>query len=146
MQENRGNVMYPIFLKLENLDVLVVGGGFVGEEKLASLLKQSPKTKIDVVATFFREETQALIAKYPNVTAHTRKFALSDLDNKDIVVLATDNASMHATIKQETRKRRILTNVADTPDLCDFYLGSIVKKGDLKIAVSRTFVMIFNIK
>lgn len=136
MQENRGNVMFPIFLKLENLDVLVVGGGFVGEEKLAALLKHSPKTKIDVVSTFFREETQELIDKFPNVKQHTRKFSLSDLDNKDIVVLATDNASLHATIKAETRKRRILTNVADTPDLCDFYLGSIVKKGDLKIAIS----------
>ena len=56
--------------------------------------------------------------------------------NRDIVFLATDNSSLHVTIKQETKRRKILTNVADTPALCDFYLSSVVRKGDLKIAIS----------
>ena len=54
----------------------------------------------------------------------------------DIVILATDNPSLHETIKKLAEEKGILVNVADTPDLCDFYLGSIVQKGNLKIAIS----------
>ena len=53
-----------------------------------------------------------------------------------LLILATDNQELHKDIKTETSKRNLLTNVADTPDLCDFYLGSIVQKGDLKIGIS----------
>jgi siroheme synthase-like protein len=59
-----------------------------------------------------------------------------DLDGKDIVIAATDDPQLHVRIKAEAKARRVLANVADTPHLCDFYLGSVVKKGDLKIAIS----------
>src|SRR5690606_28560136 len=50
--------------------------------------------------------------------------------------LATDNTELNTYIRNESRKRRLLINVADKPDLCDFYLGSIVKKGNLKLGIS----------
>ena len=138
MQNNKEkkNRLFPVFLKLEELDVLLVGGGNVGLEKLSAMLNNSPDTKVTMVADMFREELLAYIKDYPNVTLIERKFEFSDLDNRDLVILSTDNPDLHANIKRVTSERHILCNVADTPYLCDFYLGSIVQKGDLKIGIS----------
>ena len=138
MQNNKEikNRLFPVFLKLEELDVLLVGGGNVGLEKLSAMLNNSPDTKITMVADMFREELLEYVKGYPNVTLIKRKFEFNDLNDRDLVILSTDNPELHASIKRVTSERHILCNVADTPDLCDFYLGSIVQKGDLKIGIS----------
>jgi precorrin-2 dehydrogenase / sirohydrochlorin ferrochelatase len=138
MQNNKEikNRLFPVFLKLEELDVLLVGGGNVGLEKLSAMLNNSPDTKVTMVADMFRDELLEYVKDYPNVTLIRRKFEVKDLDNRDLVILSTDNPDLHASIKRITAERHILCNVADTPDLCDFYLGSIVQKGDLKIGIS----------
>ena len=130
------NRLFPVFLKLEELDVLLVGGGNVGLEKLSAMLNNSPDTKVTMVADMFRDELREYVKDYPNVLLIERKFEFNDLDNRDLVILSTDNSVLHASIKRATTERHILCNVADTPDLCDFYLGSIVQKGDLKIGIS----------
>ncbi|MFC0185313.1 precorrin-2 dehydrogenase / sirohydrochlorin ferrochelatase [Pseudarcicella hirudinis] len=130
------NKLFPVFLKLEDLDVLVVGGGNVGLEKLSALLINSPEARIVLVASEIKEELKAFVLNFPQVVLKERAFSYNDLDEKDLVILATDNSELHADIKKVTKERRILCNVADTPHLCDFYLGSIVQKGDLKIAIS----------
>jgi precorrin-2 dehydrogenase / sirohydrochlorin ferrochelatase len=130
------NRLFPVFLKLEELDVLLVGGGNVGLEKLSAMLNNSPDTKVTMVADMFRDELLEYVKDYPNVTLIHRRFEVKDLYNRDLVILSTDNPDLHASIKRITAERHILCNVADTPDLCDFYLGSIVQKGDLKIGIS----------
>ena len=134
--EKTGNRLFPVFLKLETLETLVVGGGNVGLEKLEALLKNSPDASITLVADFIKDEVYELAEKHPQVKVVKRKFAPEDLENKDVVILATDDRKLHESIKKLTRGKHLLTNVADTPDLCDFYLGSVVQKGDLKIAIS----------
>jgi precorrin-2 dehydrogenase / sirohydrochlorin ferrochelatase len=138
MQNNKEikNRLFPVFLKLEELDVLLVGGGNVGLEKLSAMLNNSPDTKVTMVADMFRDELREYVKSYPNVTLIERKFEFNDLNDRDLVILSTDNPDLHASIKRVTAERHILCNVADTPDLCDFYLGSIVQKGDLKIGIS----------
>jgi len=136
MQEREGNLLFPVFLKLEELHLLIVGGGNVGHEKLSAVLRNSPATPVIVVATWFSDETRELAASYPNVRLVEKAFEPADLDGHDIVIAATGIRELSEQIKTEAKKRKILANVADTPDLCDFYLGSVVKKGDLKIAVS----------
>ena len=138
MQNNKEikNRLFPVFLKLEELDVLLVGGGNVGLEKLSAMLNNSPDTKVTMVADMFRDELREYVKDYPNVKLIERKFDFNDLNNRDLVILSTDNPDLHASIKRVTAERHILCNVADTPDLCDFYLGSIVQKGDLKIGIS----------
>lgn len=138
MQANQNikNRLFPVFLKLEELNVLLVGGGNVGLEKLSAMLNNSPDSTVTVVADMFREELREYVKDYPKVTLVERRFDFNDLNDKDLVVLATDNPDLHASIKRVTAERHILCNVADTPDLCDFYLGSIVQKGDLKIGIS----------
>lgn len=130
------NKLYPIFLKLENLQTLLVGAGNVGLEKLTALLKNSPEAKITIVADYICDEILYISSHNKNLKILNRKFFTSDLEYADVLILATNDRSLHERIKVEARKRRILTNVADTPDLCDFYLGSVVQKGDLKIGIS----------
>lgn len=130
------NNLFPVFLKLESLDTLIVGGGNVGLEKLTAILKNSPNAKVSLVARTIYEPIKALAEKHENVKLFERNFKLWDLWNKDLLILATNNRSLHETIRKFARSRRLLINVADTPDLCDFYLGSVVTKGNLKIGVS----------
>ena len=74
--------------------------------------------------------------EYPKLNILIKSFEEIDLENKDLVILATDQPVLNESVRQMARKRRLLINVADKPDLCDFYLGSIVKKGNLKLAIS----------
>ncbi|MBN8672925.1 MAG: TSUP family transporter [Chitinophagales bacterium] len=130
------NQLYPVFLKLEQLNILLVGAGNVGLEKLHSLLSNSPRAKITVVAPQVKQEVRELIQKHPSCTIIERQFQEEDLENKELVILATDNKELHQYITKLANANKILVNVADTPELCDFYLGSIVQKGSLKIAIS----------
>ncbi len=130
------NTLFPIFLKLDQLNTLVVGGGNVALEKVSAILRNSPEARVTMVATFFREDTLAYIEKFPLVRYEIREFLEADLEGRDLIICATDNVQLHQKIKALAVERHLLCNVADTPHLCDFYLGSIVQKGDLKIAIS----------
>ncbi len=130
------NTLFPIFVKIDQIKILLVGGGYVGAEKLATLLRNNPQAQITLVADLIREDTEKLIQNASCVQVVRRKFEWNDLDEKDLIILATNNRKLHEEIKTEASRRNILTNVADTPDLCDFYLGSVVQKGDLKIGIS----------
>ena len=129
------NRLYPIFLKIDSFRTLVVGGGAVGLEKLASLLKNDPLARIRLVAPEIREEIRQLASKH-QIELIYRRFEPKDLDDCRLVLLATDSRELHEEIVPLAHERNLLVNVADTPDLCDFYLGSTVKKGDLKIGIS----------
>jgi siroheme synthase-like protein len=130
------NKLYPIFLKLEQLELLLVGAGNVGLEKLSSLLSNSPEARITVVAPFVKDDVKQLLENHPACILLQRPFEETDLENKNLIMLATDDKELHSRIKKLAEHRRIIVNVADTPALCDFYLGSIVQKGNLKIAIS----------
>ncbi len=130
------NNLFPIFLKLEELQTLVVGGGAVGIEKLGAILANSPHANVTVVAPEIRPEIVELTQNHANVKLVYKSFDEIDLEGKDIVVAATCIKEVNAQVKQAAKQKKVLANIADTPDLCDFYLGSIVQKGDLKIAIS----------
>jgi precorrin-2 dehydrogenase / sirohydrochlorin ferrochelatase len=130
------NNLFPVFLKLEALQTLIVGGGHVGLEKLNAILKNSPSAKVTLIARSISSEIKELASKHTTVELIERNFRLWDVWNKDLVILATDDRKLHEGIREFTRSRNLLINVADTPDLCDFYLGSVVTKGNLKIGIS----------
>src|SRR6478736_5460883 len=133
---DKKNQLYPIFLKLDQLELLLVGGGNVGLEKLHSLLANSPEAKVSIVAIEVKDEIRKLVLRHPSCKILQREFQYEDLNDKDLIILATDNKQLHEEIKARATEKGILVNVADTPDLCDFYLGSIVQKGNLKMAIS----------
>ncbi|WP_339606304.1 bifunctional precorrin-2 dehydrogenase/sirohydrochlorin ferrochelatase [uncultured Roseivirga sp.] len=130
------NELYPIFLKVHAFDVLIVGGGEVGLEKISFLLKSSPNAKVTLVAKEIKNEIKVLVQNHPSVNLIEREFFNEDLTEMQLVIIATENRALNKTIQTEANERGILVNVADTPELCDFYMGSIVTKGDLKIGIS----------
>src|SRR5215510_12120386 len=93
------NRLYPIFVKLEELELLLVGGGNVALEKLNSLLSNSPEAKITIVAPIIKTEIIELIKDHPSVKTVQRSFVESDLNNKHLAILATDNKELHREIK-----------------------------------------------
>lgn len=137
MSEQTTNQLFPVFLKLDQLDLLIVGGGAVGLEKLHFLLKSSPNARVTLVGKTVLQEIHDLAAQAKGkFTIIERPFQTTDLDGKQIVVAATENRETNLIIRRQAKERNILVNVADTPDLCDFYMGSIVTRGPLKVAIS----------
>lgn len=129
------NNLYPIFLKPHQLEILIIGGGYVAEEKLTFLLKSSPDAKVTMVAPMYRAGTVAL-AKKGNVTLKVDEYKEVYLKGKHIVIATTDNPKVNLKVYNDCRIEQKLVNVADNPPLCDFYMGGIVTKGNVKIAIS----------
>jgi len=130
------NELYPIFLKLHNLNVLIVGGGNVGLEKLSFLLKSSPNANVEVVAPDFHLEIKVLAENHPSIKLTEAKFKKKMLKKRHMVIACTDDLAVNKKVYDLSRKRYLICNIADTPDLCDYYLGGIVTKGNVKIAIS----------
>jgi siroheme synthase-like protein len=129
------NNLFPVFLKLEHLRLLIVGAGNIGLEKLNTVLQNSPATKITIVAIEIKEEIKKIASENANINLLERAFVTADLDS-DLVIVAIGDVTASAAICEEAKKKGKLVNAADKPGLCDFYLGSVVKKGSLKIAIS----------
>ncbi|PTX21269.1 hypothetical protein C8N40_102244 [Pontibacter mucosus] len=137
-QENGevSNPLFPVFMKLEDLQTLVVGGGAVGLEKLSAILANSPKAQVRLVAPEVHTAIWTLAARHPHVEVVVREFQDEDLAGVDLALIATDDHILNKAIRDLAKSRKILTNVADTPEQCDFYLGSVVQKGSLKLGIS----------
>ena len=132
--EERNN-LYPIFLKVHQLEVLIVGGGKVGLEKLSFLLKSSPNANVQLVAPEINNEILELAKKH-QVNLVNENFDNTFLGDKHLVIVATDDEAKNIDIYNECKSRNLLVNLADNPRYCDFYLGGIVTKGNVKIAIS----------
>lgn len=157
------NPLYPIFCRLDNLQLLVVGAGEVGEEKLRFILKSSPNAQVTIIAPWMGDDLATLLNTYPrkdgvwqlqtdagaaintNSSINTapgtvrylaREFTADDVANFDLIVAATNIKAVNHAVYSAAKQYRRLVNVADTPHLCDFYLGSIITRGPLKVAVS----------
>jgi len=129
------NNLYPIFLKTRTLHVLIVGGGNVAEEKLSFLTKSSPDAKITVVSPMFRENTLKLAANY-NVELIRATYKTEFLNGKHLVITTTDKPDINIQVYNDCRSMDKLVNIADNPPYCDFFMGGIVTKGNVKVAIS----------
>ena len=125
--------LFPMFLKLEGRNCLVLGAGSVGEQKVRSLLDCG--AQIRVIAPFASEAVQEW-AKNGSLTWLQRSFEFSDLEGVFLVVAATSDVEVNHAIYREARAREILCNVVDDPPHCDFYYPAIVRRGQLQIAIS----------
>ncbi|MEO6733287.1 MAG: TSUP family transporter [Ferruginibacter sp.] len=130
------NHLFPVFLKLEELSLLIVGGGYVGMEKLGVVLQNSPGASIRIVATHISDEIKHLVAHNDKIELIERPYESTDIDNADIVIAAVNDIAISTQVSQDAKEKGKLVNAADKPDLCDFYLGSVVQKGSVKIAIS----------
>jgi len=130
------NRLFPVFFKLEQLRVLLIGGGNVALEKLQAIINNAPATKVTVVAKEISEDFAVYVKQAPNIEIYIRAYIPKDLDKCDLVISAVNDIPVSETIRNDAKQKGKLINVADKPALCDFYLGSIVTKGNLKIAIS----------
>lgn len=132
------NALYPIFLKLNRLRVLIVGAGEVGYEKLSFMLKSSPDAQVTVVAKEVLAPVRQLIEEQrpAGLTVIRKPFEAEDARGFNLVIAATNFRELNEEVRAAAKSYGALVNVADTPELCDFYLGSIVTRGNLKVAIS----------
>ena len=136
METPPSNNLFPIFLKLEEMKLLIIGGGNVALEKLNAVLQNSPKTNIRLVAVEINDSIRSLADSYKNIELVESPYTPSCLIEINLVIIAVNNIPLSEQIKQDAKQHNLLVNVADKPGLCDFYLSSVVKKGNLKLAIS----------
>jgi precorrin-2 dehydrogenase/sirohydrochlorin ferrochelatase len=127
--------LFPLFLKLDERRCLVVGAGKIAEEKIEGLLDTG--AEIRVVASQATPRVRAL-AREGKIQLAKRPFKTSDLKGAFLVVAATSSPALHDKIYREARRRSVLCNVVDDPRHCDFYYGSVVRRGALQIAISSS--------
>jgi siroheme synthase-like protein len=125
--------MFPIFLKLQGRPCLVVGAGSIAAPKIGSLLRAG--AALTVVSPQAKPEIEAL-SRAGTLVWRAREFAVSDLDGMFLVVTATDAHSVNHHVADAARARNVLCNSVDDPPDCDFFYPSLVRRGDLQIAIS----------
>lgn len=133
---NNANTLFPVFLKTESLPVLLIGGGPVALEKLQTLMAHAPETQLTVVAERFSPEFIRYAERIATVELIEDQFKDEHLVGQQLVIAAVNDRETEVEVREKTAERGILLNIADTPELCDFYLGSIVTRGALRIAIS----------
>jgi precorrin-2 dehydrogenase / sirohydrochlorin ferrochelatase len=137
--------LFPMFLKLEDRRVLIVGAGATAEgtpvesplleSKIADLLDTGARIKViafDVSATIAKWASAGLIE------LEERGFVAGDLTGVDLVIVASSLPALNQLVFSEAQRQRVLCNVVDVPEQCDFFYPAIVKRGDLQIAISTS--------
>jgi len=124
---------FPMFMDMNGLRVLVVGGGAIATEKLEKLVDFTKE--ITVIADEISAEADRLIRDHC-LSLYQRRYQAGDIRGFDIVIVATDTVDLHQAIYEESRGSRILVNSVDNTAYCDFIFPSYVKKEDLTIAFS----------
>lgn len=124
---------FPIFLDTADLTCLVVGAGEVAARKVELLLKTS--AHITVVAPWVCDTVQRF-AEQEKIQLIVRPFTESDLTDKQMVFVATDNGELNEQIHNQARAKKILVNVVDNTPLCQFITPSIVDRSPIIIAMS----------
>lgn len=125
--------LFPMFLKLEGKQCLVVGAGKVGEPKIGSLLETGAHIRVVALEASSAVREWARTGK---IDLELRAFSADDLDDAFLAVVATNSRTLNERVYHEAQRRRVLCNVVDVPDLCDFFYPAVVRRGDLQIAVS----------
>ena len=124
---------FPVFLEMHGRRALVIGGGVVAERKIASLLEAG--AQVTVISPDITE-TIAHWSKEKSINLSARCYQPGDLAGCELVFVATDDKQVNATAYSEGRERGVWVNAADDPAHCDFILPSVLRRGDLTVAVS----------
>jgi len=126
---------YPINLDITGHNCLVVGGGAVGLRKVKTLLDCG--ATVTVVSPDVEPRIEQM-AEDGHIRLERRTYTTADLDGKFLVIGATDDSALNRKISWDAGRKKMLCNIADVPDACNFILPSIVHRGDLIIAISTS--------
>lgn len=126
---------YPVFLSLAERLVVVVGGGAVAERKVAGLLPCGARVRL--VAP---ELTPGLarLAERGEIEHVARGFRPGDLEGAFLALAEPGGADRDAAFFAEAERRGVFANVEDVVDRCSFIAPSIVRRGDLAVAISTS--------
>ena len=129
-----GKLFYPIYVDLEGRRCVVVGGGPVATEKVEKLVEHGAVVRLVAPAVTDR---LAAMAATSEVDEHLRRaYRPEDLDGCFLVIAATNLDAINRMVWQDAEARRMLVNVVDVPPLCNFIVPSIVRRGELAVAIS----------
>ncbi len=123
---------YPIFLELGERRSVVIGGGSVAARKAQALLNAG--TRLVVVAERI-DNMMTVICQGKNAELIKSRYSKEYLAGAVLVIAATNNNQLNKQIYKDCQELEILCNVVDVPELCDFYVPAVVKRGDLQIAI-----------
>ena len=126
---------YPIHLDIKNRNCLVVGGGTVGTRKVDTLLECG--ARVTVVSPDPSPKLKKL-ASNGAIALTQRSYRPADLKGAFLVIGATDDENLNQQISKDAEKSNTLCNIADRPEVCNFILPSIVRRGDLVITISTS--------
>lgn len=124
---------YPMMVDLTGKRCLVVGGGAVAERKVVSLVECG--AKVGVVSPKATARLTAL-ASSGRIRLRRRPVRAADLTGAFLVVVATDDPRVNREVAERVRKAGGLVNVADDPAACSFLVPSVIRRGDLTVAIS----------
>lgn len=124
---------YPIFLKMDGRTTVLIGGGHVAERKLEGLL--AANASVTVVSPRISSAIAAQV-ELGSVSWIRREYRKGDLKGAWLVVAATGNRAVSENVAEEAQKLGVLLNVADVPELCNYYAPAVVERGDLAIAIA----------
>ena len=124
---------YPIYLDIENRNVLIIGGGNVCARKAETMMKYG--ARVTVVSPEFTDEIEQWAAN-GELQLRRKAYEEPDLGGASIVIASTDDPCVNARIARDCRRRKIPVNVVDVTHLCEFIVPAIVEKGSIQIAVS----------
>jgi len=124
---------YPIFLNLAGRRCVVVGGGSVAERKIEALLQVGATVTVISPSLTKTLESRAEEGKIGYIM---REYRAGDLAGNQLVYIATDDPEVNAAAYREGQERGVWVNVADDPLHCDFILPSVLRRGELMVAVS----------
>lgn len=127
------NSLYPVFLKLSGRPCVVIGGGRVALQKVEALAAAG--ARLSVISPEMDPALWAMADEH-GILLLERAYQPGDLDGAFLAVVATNDRELNERIRQEALHKKVLCNVVDDPERCDFYVPSIVTTGDLKIAIS----------
>lgn len=127
------SALFPAFLKLDGRRALVVGAGSIAEQKIPTLLDSGA-----IVSVVAPQATAAIrdLARYEKLRWLPRAFEASDLDGVFLVIAATGKLELSQHVFRLADQHNILCNAVDEPERCHFYYPSVVRRGDLQIAIS----------
>ncbi len=123
---------YPIFLNLESKRVVVIGGGSIAARKVLGLL--DAQARVVIVAEHIDDVLETR-CKNANTEFVEAKYSKEYLVGATIVFAATNNRKVNEQIYRDCQELEIFCNTADDPELCDFFVPAVVKRGDLQIAI-----------
>ncbi|SEL76290.1 uroporphyrin-III C-methyltransferase / precorrin-2 dehydrogenase / sirohydrochlorin ferrochelatase [Colwellia chukchiensis] len=126
---------FPIFLDAKDINAMIIGGGEVAARKIELLLKST--TQISIMAASLNPSVERLVRSH-QLTWLSHNYQAGHLGDCNLVIAATDSREVNSAIAAESNQLKLLTNVVDQPELCNYITPAIIDRNPMIIAMSSS--------